>query len=81
MVCGGEEITAFCFQNVKSFHIFLLEIPFYDNIKEKGAIVMNNLDLQLKQINQNLNTIISNQLLIYQKLELLQEKMEERNNI
>lgn len=42
---------------------------------------MNNLDLQLEQINQNLNTIISNQLLIYQKLELLQEKMEERNNI
>lgn len=37
---------------------------------------MDNLDLQLEQINQNLNTVIMNQLLIYQKLELLEDKFE-----
>lgn len=37
---------------------------------------MDNLDLQLEQINQNLNTVIMNQLLIYQKLELLEGKIE-----
>lgn len=37
---------------------------------------MDNLDLRLEQINQNLNTVIMNQLLIYQKLELLEDKFE-----
>lgn len=42
---------------------------------------MNNLDLQLEQINQNLNTIISNQLLIYQKLDALEEAIKKNTNI
>ncbi len=74
-------LTGLYNRNVKSFHIFLLEILFYDNIKEKGAIVMNNLDLQLEQINQNLNTIISNQLLIYQKLDALEEAIKKNTDI
>ena len=55
------------------FHVFPLSSCYH---KRKGAIVMDNLDLQLEQINQNLNTVIMNQLLIYQKLELLEGKIE-----
>ena len=42
---------------------------------------MDNLNLQLEQINQNLNTVIKNQLLIYQKLEALEAKIKNGSNI
>lgn len=41
---------------------------------------MDNLNLLLEQINYNLNTIIKNQILMYQKLELLHEEVKKEKN-
>lgn len=40
----------------------------------------DDLKLLLEQFNQNLNTVIMNQLLIYQKLDALENEVKKRTN-
>lgn len=47
--------------------------------KRKGVISMDDdLKLLLEQLSQNLNTVITNQLLIYQKLKALEGEIKKR---